>query len=104
MKIKILDTEYEITECDIGDERLEGIDGYSDYFGKYILLYKEYLDHASDGEKAEHKKYVLKHEIIRAFWRECGVHRSPINEEWATNLLVVMFEKLLAAFKEAGAI
>ena len=72
-----------------------------------ILIEKDFFaddETATDNERKEGKKFAYRHEIIHAFLNENGLARSPVNEEWAVDMLAKQIPKMMKAFEEAGAL
>lgn len=107
MKINILGTMYELRKTSQKyDERLKGLDGYHDGYGKIICVNKEF-DNAKNVDiingMKPYKKEVLRHEIIHAFFFESGLIEYSDNEN-IVNFIAVQFPKLLDIFKKVGAL
>ena len=106
MKINVLGTAYTVKEVDPAtDIKLKGQrDGYTDTSIKVCVIDNmQEEDPANKANLQEHKKGVVRHELIHAFLYESGLDGNT----WATNeemvdWVALQFPKLLKAFEEAG--
>lgn len=88
------------------DPKLEGLDGYCDDSVRKIVLRRRDGEASDKEDQIECEKRILRHEIIHAFLSESGL---ASNSGWAWNeeaidWFALQFPKLLAAFRECGAI
>lgn len=109
--IAILGAAWEISICEQGeDERLEDIDGYTDWTTRKIAVYNAKPDKDSVADLSEHLKKVIRHEIVHAFLYECGLAEcSCAVESWAHNEEMVDWfayrgPQIYKAWQEAGAL
>lgn len=106
--INVLGSTYTV-RCMSEDENplLKDCDGYTDKTTRQIVVAAAPPD-CELGAYTVYYKKVLRHEIIHAFLFESGLHESWKHEEGHDEVYVdwiaVQFPKLLAAFKEAGAL
>ena len=104
-KISILGTEYTILKVSIEeDNRMVGNGGYVNLEGKKILVNEklygnEPLEEIFD--KVVYRNEVLRHEIIHAFFNECGLSEY-CDDERLIKYLGYQFPKLTKIFKELG--
>ena len=110
MKVKILGTEYEIVmDAEEKDYPiLKDADGYADFTIKKIVVKKLIQDGESYEDLELWQRKTLRHEIVHAFLYESGLWQNSF-KDWArneemTDWIALQFEKLLATFKEVGAI
>lgn len=99
----ILGTEYELIR---NDETLKEInaDGECRGYSKVIRirpLNDMLFGDASDEEKEKRYKEVLRHEIVHAFFNECGLDDYCNNEE-LVDWIAIQFPKMLKVFQEIG--
>lgn len=104
-QFNVLGTVYTIKETnEKSDPRLKECDGYCDYTLKVCGI-SDMVDAKNDiwakGNLDEHKKKVIRHELIHAFLYESGLGENS----WAWNEAMVdwiayQFPKLMEAFKE----
>ena len=93
-KINILGQEYIIRfENTRTEEVLQYANGECRWYPKEIII---------DDELApiEHKKFVIRHEILHAFFAESGLRKYREDED-VINWIAWNFEKIKKAFKEA---
>jgi len=108
MKVKILGTEYEII-LNAKEEKypqLKGLNGYTDFTIKKIVIREFEKDDDSVEDLEYCKRRTLRHEIIHAFFYESGLNCESIfarNEE-LIDWIAIQFEKMLGVFIEVGAI
>lgn len=109
-KIAVLGTEYLILRQDKHDNpKMEECAGICEQYSKRIILdtFEDVKNEKMCVENfLEYEKKVLRHEIIHAFLGESGLREES---EWAENeemvdWFAIQFEKILKAFREAGAI
>ena len=110
-RVNILGTEYTITiATEEEDKRLKECDGYCDWTVKRIVVCEFEPDRDSWIDLEAYKKKVLRHEIVHAFFFECGLHESSAEvNAWAKNEEMVdwiarQYVKLYKAFEEAWAL
>lgn len=97
----ILGTEYKLI---LDDESLKEIDadGECRGYSKVIRIrpLKDMLyGGASDDEKRKRYNEVLRHEVIHAFFNECGLD-DYCNDEELVDWIAVQFLKMLKVFQE----
>lgn len=100
MKVNVLGTEYEVIEKEEAD--MKGWDGYCDSSVSEIAIAKFTEEEGSLGDLEQHRKKVLRHEIIHAFLNESGL---MANSDWARNeemvdWIAIQFYKIAKAVKE----
>lgn len=112
-KVSVLGTEYSIVfEPAETCERLKaiGADGLIDASTKEIVVGIFEPDESSVQDLAAYQRNIMRHEIIHAFFHECGLwHCSNGVDSWATNeemvdWIALQHNKLHAAFEQAGAL
>lgn len=104
MKVKILNTKYEIKNDDrIIEEELDGL--CLAYDKKILIRNQEKMLSKSDSPEAKRKRYkeVLRHEIIHAFFDESGLEKYSRDEE-LVDWIAVQFPKMLEIFKNTKCI
>lgn len=108
-KLNVLGSEYTIRFADENsDPYIKKCDGYTDKTSHTIVISEKTPECELDDFEAYQKK-VLRHEIIHAFLFEsgfdccCWEHEGGHDETYV-DWMAVQFPKLLAAFKEAGAL
>lgn len=97
----ILGTEYNLIK---GDETLKEInaDGECQNYSKIIRIRSPkdmLLPEDSDDVKKKRYKEVLRHEVVHAFFNECGLD-SYSNDEQLIDWIAVQFPKMLKVFQE----
>lgn len=101
-KINILGTDYEIL---IDNSLLDsGNDGVCDSLNKRIAtveIEKLLSDNNSIDDKIKRYTHILRHEIIHAFFYECGLQKY-FDDEMLTEFLTIQFIKLYDMFDELG--
>lgn len=103
MTLEILGTNYELI---VNDESLMEInaDGVCRPYEKVIRI-APVIDMLDDDSSTKEKRLrnneVLRHEIIHAFFNECGLSEYYENET-LVNWLAVQFPKLMKIFRECG--
>ena len=103
-KFNVLGAEWTLTESTQAENKdLYGVDGYCDSSIKECVVEKMEATGELRQKKnlPEHKKVVIRHEIIHAFLYESGLDACS----WATNeemvdYFALQFPKMLQAFKE----
>jgi len=107
MTINILGQDYDIQEVGSNDDaRLtDDLDGYCDGWGKTIRLRNDYntKNPSNVSDMEAYKRNVKRHEIVHAFFMECGMqkyHSDEVIIEW----IAQQFPKLEKAFQQAGAL
>ena len=107
MIINILGQDYDLQEVGSNDDaRLtDDLDGYCDGWGKVIRLRNDYnyKNPCNVSDMEAYKRNVKRHEIVHAFFEECGL-KGDISIERATEWFARQFPKLEKAFQEAGAL
>lgn len=96
-------TEYELIRNDKSLKEI-GADGECRSYSKIIRIrpVKDMLSgDSSDKEKEDRYNEVLRHEVIHAFFHECGLDDYCGNEE-LVDWLAVQFPKMLKVFQELG--
>ena len=104
MKIDVLGTEYNLVEeCEYDNPKLIGKDGYCDTTTKECVIDSMLqVNGDAKGNLPEYKKSVKRHELIHAFFYECGLDMcSWANNEELVDWLAIQFPKLMKVFKEA---
>lgn len=88
------------------DSKLESMDGYTDPSIKRIVI-SDVHARPEDVEDIHDKEWfqrnIIRHELIHAFIAESGLEDAIWHNEDMVRWLAYMFPRLLAAFKEAGA-
>lgn len=105
MKLNILGTEYEFAiTSDKEDVRLCDNDGYCDSYEKRIAIEGHHNENApgsiSDFEAMRRK--VKRHEIVHAFFNECGLQDYSNNEQ-LVDWIARLHPRLHEAFKAVDA-
>ncbi|MBR3927724.1 hypothetical protein [Candidatus Proelusimicrobium excrementi] len=114
LKIDILGTEYTINRYDFNNKpefEKNSWNGYCDEVTKEIALVNMKTfpgcENDSDEKLKKIEKQTLRHEIIHAFFNECGLQDSTLQYGggWAKNeemvdWIALQFDKILKAFKE----
>ena len=104
LKIDVLGTEYTLKESnEVSDPRLVGRDGYCDTSVKTCVV-DEMNATTPDCKQNlhEYKKSVIRHELIHAFFHECGLDScSWADNEMMVDWLAIQFPKLLKVFTDA---
>lgn len=100
--MNIMGTEYKILKG--RDSYLQSIDadGVCESYEKLISVRSEdiLLDQSSTPEaKTKRYKEVMRHEIIHAFFHECGLDDYS-NDEVLVNFLAIQFPKLKQLFED----
>lgn len=108
MRVGILGTEYEIVkQTEKENPKLADASGLCEVYSKQIII-KDY-DHADSkifGNIEVYDKETLRHEIIHAFFAECGLRSScdyAENEE-LVDWIAIQFPKMLKVFQEVDAL
>lgn len=94
--IDILGTKYEVLELTTEDQpvKLEDKDGYTELYSKKIIIRTGYEDDPENVENLiEYKKKILRHELIHAFFHECGL-RDYCEDEVLVDFIAAQFHKL----------
>lgn len=113
MKVSILGTEYTISYKSLEeDSKLEDLEGYTDNYGKKIVIIKlksrEYFKNEPDSKLSKISNKILRHEIIHAFLFESGLDcNSDRTFNWAINEEMVDWfalqsPKIYEVYKELG--
>ena len=103
-KVDIMGTEYTIDES----KELKNIDGKSDWTIGRIEICKTLKDESKEEDWKDLNRYresVLRHEIIHAFFNECGITQSTnqhMHNEEVVDYFAMMMPRIMKAFKEAG--
>ncbi len=118
MKVNILGTEYSIVVKKYDEEEAferRSIDGYCDGYTKKIVIcdmntYKGW-EHEEKITIEEAQKATLRHEIVHAFFNECGLMDSTFAYDggWSKNeelidWIALQGIKIYKAWQEVGAI
>lgn len=106
--INILGTLYRVDMVpESEDPKLEDMDGYMDPSIKRIVV-ADVKQRPADKESVHNmewfQKNIVRHELIHAFITESGLEDAFWHNEDMVRWLAYMFPRLLAAFKEAGAL
>lgn len=99
--MQILWTQYNIIEDGEGLKKINA-DGECRPYGKVIKirsLESMLGEDATDAERKARYDETLRHEVIHAFFHECG-HDDYSNNEELVDCLAIQFPKLLKLFKE----
>lgn len=102
-RMLILGTEYELIRSDESLKEIDA-DGECRGYSKVIRirpLKDMLLGDASDEERKDRYNEVLRHEVIHAFFHECGLDDYCNNEE-LVYWLAMQFPKMLKVFQELG--
>lgn len=95
------------------DPVLEKVDGYCDWtVRKIVVCWSNPEDSDTDclADLVSYRKKVLRHEIVHAFLKECGLMENSLETSaWANNeemvdWFAVMGERIHQAWKEADAL
>ena len=105
MTINILGQEYDLQELGGNDDaRLsDDLDGYCDGWGKIIRVRNDYNYKSpyNVSHMEGYKRNVKRHEILHAFFDECGLTGNRSIEEMC-EWIARQFSKLQKVFQEAG--
>lgn len=106
--INVLGTLYRVDMVpESEDPKLEDMDGYMDPSIKRIVV-ADVKQRPADKESVHNmewfQKNIVRHELIHAFITESGLEDAFWHNEDMVRWLAYMFPRLLAAFKEAGAL
>lgn len=105
--VNILGVEYSIIfrKEDERDPKLEDAGGYCEPISKKLVVKDFVPDNLTVECPDEFKKKVLRHEMVHAFFHECGLR----GDEWGDNeslvdWLALQAPKLFRAMRSAGAL
>ena len=110
--VNVLGSRYEIYYREKKeDPELKGLDGYTDFTARKIVICRQEREKASDEVSATFlEKETLRHELIHAFLHESGLSYCSLKAEtWAANeemvdWLALQMPKIVKAMKEVGAL
>ena len=89
LKINVLGTIYTVEELSISeDSLLKDYDGYCDKTVKRIVVSKKEAD-CDLGDFEQHRKKVLRHEIVHAFHFESGLDGNLENKKFGVSETLV---------------
>lgn len=106
--INVLGTPYRVDMVpESEDPKLKDMDGYMDPSIKRIVV-ADVNQRPADNESVHNpewfQKNIVRHELIHAFITESGLEDAFWHNEDMVRWLAYMFPRLMAAFKEAGAL
>lgn len=100
--VSVLGTEYAISfDTEKNDPELKGLSGYCLTTRKKIVIDKELKDPDTT------HKWVLRHEIVHAFFYESGLDKEAPwadAEEQLVDWIAIQFPKMLKAMQDADAL
>lgn len=109
MEVNILGIPYEVKSLSENeDKRLEDLDGYTDVYSKLIVVENSRIGNIHN--IIEHRRNVLRHEIVHAFLYESGMANcSSYSPCWAENeemvdWIAIQGEKIYEAWKGTDAL
>lgn len=103
MKINVLGTIYKIKKKKLGNA---GIDGFTDYTNRTIIIRKDNYNNVGDFKYLMEKQ--LRHEIIHAFMAESGLQSNYEHlqqyghEETTVDWFAIQYPKIKKVFDELG--
>lgn len=106
MIIDVLGSKYTITQSnEFDDPCLKDCDGYCDHSVRKIVIDTFHAEPMSMEDLEEHRKKVIRHELVHAFLFESGLGGAS----WASNEEIVdwiafQLPKILEAVKDAKAL
>lgn len=103
MKIDILGTEYQVRfETDEENRKLgENCNGLAELYSKELIIRTGYEKHPdSYNNILAFREKVVRHEVIHAFFHECGLDNYT-EDETLVNCLAVQFPKLIDIMQRA---
>ena len=107
MTINILGQDYDLQEVGSNDDArmTDDLDGYCDGWGKIIRLRNDYnyKNPSNVSDMEAYKRNVKRHEIVHAFFTECGLEKYK-SDEMIVEWIAQQFPKLEKAFQQAGAL